>query len=360
MQRQSTHGRVGQPCASPATLHRGRGRPLEFSVAGWVKHITPQAWAEMAEIATATGRPWSSSMMLSDLAYFADRHAVTGRKRPPRRELIRRWNCSHYTARQVLSGVNSTTFSAKNRPEFDQSSTTVLRSNAMYAQKIDQKPSRIRPKTVPRACKTSDSDSDSDNNSPSARLAKDAQAVYSHWRTYHPRADTLADPKRLDTIRRALERARRTAKADGKSDPSKAALVACVTICDWIHTSADAAFWQGANDAGKKYLNPETIYKPTKWADRLDQAREWYKQGSPANATNPGAKAEALQQWTRFTGIRPGAEYPNPLHSDKAIAVALSAALDAVGWRRGIASRRIGSNKTEQCFVDAFCAARGA
>lgn len=97
-----------------------------------------------------------------------------------------------------------------------------------------------------------------------------AQEVYDHWRTYHTRA-----AKKMTSDRRTMINARLR-----DSD-----LESCKLVTRWVHEGPDAAFYRGDNDRGQVYTGIGTLFKATRWGDRVERAQAWEAAGCPDTAS---------------------------------------------------------------------------
>jgi len=108
----------------------------------------------------------------------------------------------------------------------------------------------------------------------------DGREVHAHWRLYHPRAGAPNNSDLLKIMARLSE-----LRADmGDLDSAKADLL---TLIDYMHTAPDAAFWQGDNPKGKKYLGITPHFKPENFSDRLEASREWEAAGKSTTKSQP-------------------------------------------------------------------------
>ena len=216
----------------------------------------------------------------------------------------------------------------------------------------------------------------------SARAAREREAigeVWSHYRSaggntgitrwasgYHPRAATIPGRDQAATIRGRLQEVARQRRASGRVFPADIAdaVVALQAVIDWAHLATTAGYLRReTNRRQRDYLGIGTICKADKWSDRLDDARQWLRDGRPVDERLGLAdyEAEAEEAWqTLRAALRDNHRRPSQLDERPEVDEAIQTALqDVGGWATlGQATGRDLDHRFRREFTEAYTAAR--
>ena len=258
---------------------------------GWFR-FSADAWPLVAEMLTASGSEWPAEAMIGDLVYFEDRFRQTGKKRPGRGALCRRWNCTDHRGKMALRSEVWRDRFTKKSPANHQ---PVAKKSPAVTRAKQSNPLLIA--TEPPA-----------NHQPVAKKSPHARLVQTQT------TDTDTDKQQaphlavLSVLRaKTVTRPSKMAAKDLKNFRSKtgATLEQVLLVAEAFRTCPHPLFardvraegWEGGTNRSESI---KTLLVQSSWDDRLTAAEEWSERGKggPDRPTFDGPKYLELEGYS--------------------------------------------------------------
>lgn len=193
------------------------------------------------------------------------------------------------------------------------------------------------------------------------------QAVWAHYRTFHPPTDLEPGEQRLKLLKWAVDRRvtanRKSSNERARQDPLGAAVKQVQLVIDFFHLSPDKSWYQGDNDDGKPILRLRVVLKKQSFAESLESARVWHEAGRPLNPKRHllAFRKDAERAWSFVSSwVSGGLSPPEPLHADAAKAAGYRAGIRACGgWSSLRTATERDQARIEKQFTEAYAEACG-